>query len=320
MLWLIFNAHKTSNNSPVKINDKELRLFNDAGDGIGFRKIPDKRDSAKDLFALMMNEQACRAVNNPRYKDDSRLMRIGKILFPHAGFGWRICRKCGKLFTDFGNKWDIYSSLPFGPDFLPGLQANWKPRTEEEEKKWKHGNFSAIQCIFCGEMTYAYDCPIILQSAIKSDRHYVLDGILREMGQIIGNARHLVFAGYSLPKDDFIYRCFFQSACAGQHMKGEKYCTLVSYDKEYMKKHPAHVWLEGKEISRYLKGKEGEERTKMIVTNLLQIYSQSHVRVTFKGIPDIFLRRPGMSETESLKDLLYWNKSFPEGFPPERIS
>lgn len=318
ILWLIFNAHKKSNASPVRIGKKYLRLFNDAGDGIGFRKIPDKGDNAEDLFALMMNEQACRAVNNPRYKKDSRLMRIGKILFPHAGFGWRICRRCGKLFTDFGNKWDIYSSLPFGPDLLPGLQQHWKPRTKEEEKEWEKGHFSAIQCIFCGEMTYAYDCPIILQSAIKSDRHYVLDGIFREMGQIIGNARHLVFAGYSLPKDDFIYRCFFQSACAGQHMKGEKYCTLISYDEEYMKKHSDSVWLEAKEISAYLRGNEGDEKTKTTVNNLLQIYSQDHIRVTFKGIPDIFCKRSGMSLEESLKDVIYWTECFPEGFPPKR--
>jgi hypothetical protein len=167
-------------------------------------------------------------------------------------------------------------------------------------------------------MTYASDCPIILQSAIKSDRHYVLDGIFREMGQIIGNARHLVFAGYSLPKDDFIYRCFFQSACAGQHMKDEKYCTLVSYDEEYMKKHPDHIWLKGREISGYLNNDGSDEKVKTTVKNLLQIYSQDHVRITFKGIPKIFCKRSGMTLPESLIDLLYWDECFPEGFPPER--
>jgi hypothetical protein len=318
ILWLIFKAHKDINDKRDKIHvksDKILRLFNDAGDGIGFRKIPDKHDDANDLFALMMNEQACITANNPNYAKDERIMRIGKILFPHAGFGWRICPRCGKLFTDFGDNWeeDVWSSLPFGPDLLPGFQQKWHPRTIKEEKEWQEGNFGAMQCIFCGAMTHPSDCPLILQSAIKSDRHYVLDGIFREMGLIIGNARHLVFAGYGLPKDDFIYKCFFQSSLAGQHTGDKKkYCSLVTVDKNY-RHTKGKVWLKNDDIKKYLSRKSSDEKTKSTIENLLQIIDQENIRISFYGVPDIITKHPSLSPKEALKDLLY-----PDGFPPNR--
>ena len=324
LLWFIFNANKDLNdlNIPLKRGSitRRLRFFNDLGDGIGVRKILDKRELEDELFALMMNEQACRAINNRKYNsEESRVMRIGKILFPHAGFGWRACRRCGRIFIDFGPRLDdIYSSRFFGPDLLPELNVSFQPRTEAEEEEWCYGNFGAIQCVFCGNITHPSDCPIMLQSGIKSERHYVLDGILREMGLLIGNAKHLVFAGYSIPRDDYIYRCFFQSAKAGKQTGPAQFCSLVLRDVEYIKTH-RNPWLDISATENYLNDSSNRhESNKQVIRNFLQVFSPHHFRLSLLGIPNVITKHPFYSTQEALKELLYPKDAFTEGFPPNR--
>jgi hypothetical protein len=160
------------------------------------------------------------------------------------------------MFTDFGPRLENpFSSIPFGPDLLPEINCAWKPRTKEEDDCPKKAEFGAIQCIFCGSITRPYDSPLILQSLIKSERHYVLEGIFRELGLVVGNAKHLVFAGYSLPMDDYIYRCFFQAAWAGKELSQEKkFFTLINYDPGSIHLTPGNTgWLEGDDIHSYLK-------------------------------------------------------------------
>jgi hypothetical protein len=95
---------------------------------------------------------------------------------------------------------------------------------------------------------------MMMQSAIKSGRHHVLEGIFREMGLLIGNARHIVLAGYSLPPDDYLYKVFFQSAMAGKDaQKSNVFCTLINHDKKYADNPHKPVWLEGEEILKYLR-------------------------------------------------------------------
>jgi hypothetical protein len=45
---------------------------------------------------------------------------------------------------------------------------------------------------------------------------YVLEGVFRELGLVTGNAQHLVFAIYSFPRENCLYRGFFQVAWAGK--------------------------------------------------------------------------------------------------------
>ncbi|MHC1729693.1 MAG: hypothetical protein AB9866_27435 [Syntrophobacteraceae bacterium] len=324
MLWLIFHAHKKLNDNPTFLNRSKLRLFNDLGDGIGIRKIlsDDEKDD-DDLLAFTMNEAICKRINDLKYQggDKSRIIRIGKLLFPHAGLGWRVCPRCGKLFTDFGPRLgDIDSSVAFGPDLLPELNVAWKHRTAAEEEAIKEGEFGGIQCIFCASMTKPYDSPLILQSIIKSERHYVLEGIFRDMGLVVGNAKHLVFAGYSMPQDDYIYRCFFQAAWAGSTgTRNQKFCTLVNYDPDYVSQTGGNtVWLEGKALTDYLKSQKAKPDTKEIINRMLELFDISRLRVSLLGIPGTVTDIPGRDPKEALTDLLYPKQCFPEGFPPER--
>lgn len=321
MLWLIFHAHKKINDARTQVKGRRLRLFNDSGDGIGIRKIFDDDDKGTEsLLAFMMNESTCQRINDPKYHgSQSRLIRVGKLLFPHAGLAWRVCPRCGKLFTDMGDEMkDKYSSVAFGPDLLPELNEAWKnrPRTNAEVEFSKRGEFGGIQCIFCGSMTKPYDSPLILQSMIKSERHYVLEGIFRELGLVVGNARHLVFAGYSLPRDDYIYRCFFQAAWA---TKEQKYCTVINHDPSYRTKR-SDGWLDCRdELVDYLESKEGKPSLQHIIRRMLEIFDPDHLRVSLLGVPHVVTAFPGKAPREALIDLLYPGKWFPEGFPPKRL-
>ena len=323
MAWLIFKAHKMINDDKVYLGGNLLRLMNDSGDGIGIRKILDSHDSdEEDLLAFMMNEATCKKINDPEYLggDKSRLVRVGKMLFPHAGLGWRICPRCGKLFTDFGtNLDDLYSTVSFGPDLLPGLNVAWKERTQKERDSSQEGAYGSIQCVFCGSITKPHDAPLMLQSAIKADRHYVLEGILRETGLVVGNARHLVFAGYSLPEDDYLYRCFFQSSMAGKNVSGGRpFCSLVDYDEKYMRLVTGQPWLEDIAIQRYVNSKKANQYVKGVVIRLIELFGLENIRVSLLGIPDIIVNHPEKNAKDALVDLLYPAKCFKEGFPIKR--
>lgn len=321
LLWLLFRADQERSDSRIVLGDDEylLRLYHDLGDGIGVRKFSEDEDR-QSVFALMMNEQACRTFNErDRDLKRSKVMRISKILFPHAGFGWRICPRCGKLFIDFGDLGArVTSPLAFGPDLLPGLQKDWKPRTRAEKLL---GRFGVIQCIFCEALTYPYDCPLIMQSTMKYRRHHVLHGIFNELGLIVGNARHLVFAGYSLPKDDFLYKCFFQTAWAGKKPSDrEKYCSLVLLDPEYRAQAGRGPWFERNELIQYLKKdctRDEQVGVKQTIRNMLQIFDLDSIRVSVYGMPDIITSHPRLSSKEALKDLLYPLEVY-GNFPPRR--
>ena len=325
MARLIFQAHKRLNDEKINIGGSVLRLFNDSGEGIGIRKIKDKEDSGTEgLLTFMMNESTCKRVNDRKYRGGakSRLLRVGKMLFPHAGLGWRICPRCGKLFTDFGeNLEDLYSTVAFGPDLLPDINVAWDHRTSMEEEHEKYGDFGVVQCIFCGSLTRPYDSPLILQSGIKSERHYVMEGIFRELGLVVGNAKHIIFAGYSLPKDDYVYRCFFQSSWAGKIAKGRResrFCSLINYDPGYARSVGYIPWLEGNEIKKYLRSKKGETSTKETVRNLLGLFDKSDIRLSLLGFPGVVTKRSDKDLREATIDLLYPKRCFPEGFPIKR--
>jgi hypothetical protein len=199
---------------------------------------------------------------------------------------------------------------------LPELNIAWKHRTEAEHASIKEGEFGGIQCIFCTSMTKPYDSPLILQSIIKADRHYVMEGIFRELGLVVGNAKHLVLAGYSMPREDYIYRCFFQAAWAA---KEKKYCTLVYYDPKYVSRTPGSTgWLEGSAIIYYLRSSEGKATIKEIIGRMLELFDLSRLRVSLLGIPGIVTDFPGKLPEEAIIDLLYPRQCFPEGFPPRR--
>ena len=300
ILWAIFNAHKDRNDLPPMMNGcLPLRLFNDLGTVIATRKV----DSNGNEIWYTANETQCIRINDPMYP--SRIMRVGKILYPHGIFGSRLCPQCGKLITSFGHKWEKESSLPFGPSLIKELQSEWK-YNEEEIKEKKEG---IIKCLFCGQTTHPYDIPLEMQTVIKKRAIAPIDEIKKEMGLLIKHTKHIVFAGYSLPRDDISEKLFFVSSLSGQNIK-EKACTVIQFDPEYDPTGPD--WLNGREILNYLNNKEiSNSEISTSIKNILSIFDLDQTRLTLKGIPNIFLSYKNIEL--AVLDIFYRGE-----FPPDR--
>lgn len=302
LLWNIFNSNKSHNSSPLIFQDGlKLNLFTDFGTQIALADIYD--DNYEITYGV--DESQCKAVNNTLYP--SRVMRIGKFLFPHGMFGSRICPECGKYITTFGGRWDRFSSEVFGPSVFDKLQKNWQYKTQAE-LKYKKG---AIECPYCSQITYPYDMPLVMQTLAKKRNIPKLEEVKNEMGLLIKNAKHIVFAGYSLPFDDIMIKTFFMTSLSGKHKN--KKCTVVNYDTDY---NYDKKWMKGDEIRKYVK-ETSHPGSAACIKNACDIFKIENVRVSLKGIPYIFLK-DGICEREAIIDLLYPKDAFKEGFPIER--
>ncbi len=303
LLWNIFNSNKKHNEAPEILSDGlKLNLFTDFGTQLATADISD--DSFEISYAA--DESQCKAVNSTMYP--SRIMRVGKFLFPHGMFGSRICPECGKYITTFGGHWDRYSTEVFGPSVYDQLQKNWKYRTLQEQSH-KRG---AIECPYCGQITYPYDMPLVMQTLAKKKNISKLEEVKNEMGLLIKNARHIIFAGYSLPLDDIMVKTFFMTSLSGND-KSKLKCSVVTYDPDYKWD---NKWLKDDEISGYL-DKSTHKGSADCIKNACDIFGINNVRVSLKGIPYIFIR-DGNCQREELIELLYPKACFKEGFPITR--
>lgn len=328
LMWLTFNANKIINDQQHKLDNSTLRLFNDPGELVGVRKILDKHETDdENLLQFMLNESICYKINDKKYSQhaNSRLYRVGKMCFPHGGLGWRQCPRCGKLFTDLAKDWsNLYTTAPFGPGLLPSLNAAWEPRTNrEKERRRNEARFSTIECVYCGHLTEISDVPVFLQSGIKTNRPLALEGQLREMALLLGNARHLVFIGYSLPDDDYIYRVLIKAARSSASQNGSKeWCTLVLRDDTTSKlaKSWGSKWLNGSKITSKLSQCKLDQKLSETIKRYFSVFTPDHCRLNFDGWPNV-ISDYGMDEA-SLKrawiDFLYPKEAIREGFPVKR--
>jgi hypothetical protein len=303
ILWNIFNAHKEQNDNSYYLKDGlKLRLFDDFGTQITSIKI----DRNEPEIWYTVEESQCKRIND--YKYPSRIVRIGKILFPHGIFGSRICAECGKYITTFGGSWNRLSTEAFGPSVLDGLQKCWKYKSESERRTKK----GAIECPYCGQITYPFDMPLIMQTLAKQKSIPPLEEIKTEMGLLMKNAKHIIFAGYSLPLDDIMVKTFFMSSLSGNDRNKLK-CTVINYDEEYK---GAKEWLTGDDIDKYIK-KSKNSTVVDCIENVCDIFNVENVRVFLKGIPDVFMKNDKCNRHKII-DLLYPKEYFPEGFPISR--
>ncbi|EFG88963.1 hypothetical protein CLCAR_1307 [Clostridium carboxidivorans P7] len=303
ILWNIFNSHKEQNDNSYYLKDGlKLRLFDDFGTQIASIKI----DSDEPEIWYTVEESQCKRIND--YKYPSRIVRIGKILFPHGIFGSRICPECGKYITTFGGSWNRLSTEVFGPSVLQDLQKSWKYKSENEKKNKK----GAIECPYCGQITYPFDMPLIMQTLAKQKSIPPLEEIKTEMGLLMKNAKHIIFAGYSLPLDDIMVKTFFMSSISGND-KNKLKCTVINYDEDYK---CAKEWLTGSDIERYVKKSKNASVVECI-ENVCDIFNLENVRISLKGIPNVFMKNEKCNRHKII-DLLYPKEYFPEGFPVSR--
>ncbi|WP_416176597.1 hypothetical protein [Clostridium sp.] len=299
--WNIYNAHRKQNQKHIKLRDNfTLNLSTDFG-----IQIASRNDRDSEIY-YTANESHCREVNNSRYS--SKVLRIGKVLFPHGMFGCRICPECGKSIADFSQNGNLFSTQCFGPSILNELQIGWKYSTDKE-KKYRNG---AIECPYCGQITYPYDMPLIMQTSLRNESIFPLYNIKTELGLLLKNAKHIVFAGYSLPTDDIIVKTFFMSSVAGSDRNKLK-CTIINHDEKYLN---SDKWISGEKIVDYLKENKGTS-TSRCIRSICDIFNIKNTRVSLKGIPGVFIKNGKLSR-ESVLDVLYPKEYFKEGFPINR--
>lgn len=317
LLWLIFHVNKEKNDSSMVSyigNPPEpLKMFNDMGHFMGVRKI----DGNTPAVWYPFNETVVQRVNDPEHVTGRRV-RVGKFYFPHGSTGWRECPNCGKLTMYLGNaekNWDLMLPSLFPPNILESFRFGFKSKSEEEKEAWEKGQFSAIQCPFCGTMTEIRHTPLVMQSSFKGNHPPFVEEIQRDMRVAVENAKHIVLMGYSLPTDDVIYRSILATKQNRNTEDGILCSIVVGYNEEA----PDH-WLEGEELQEYVEKlqKENPQDSFLGVVNTVwSIFGkkENKVRGYARGIPNVFIdERYNRATREKVVELLYPTTIFPRGF------
>ncbi len=213
-----------------------------------------------------------------------------------------------------GNEWSVLSESFMPPPVLPGFVGaagiNSYLRSSEEQEAYDGGKSDAFQCPYCGQIVESRYIPIIMQTNFKRENPPFLEEIQREIRITIENARHIIFFGYRLPPDDFIYKSHF----AARKKKSEKpfFSLVIGVDKS-----APNEWLSGDKLDNYIKDNPGQD-IRATVKLIKELFDKPGIRAYMRGIPDVFLNGDsGDSNTvckERVRDLLYPEAVFPKGW------
>lgn len=291
--WLLFNNHKDLNYASPPLVDTpaaEMTLFHDHGQVLALRPIDERRPDIWYPFT----EAAAQRLNDPKYRSNRRV-RLGKLYMPHGCLSWRDCPNCGRVTMCLGDEWrpDSETLLPPAVIAIPG--ANHEPRHSVEEKAREGGRYDAVQCSYCGEMTYMRDTPLILQSNFKRGHPSYLEEIQRDMRVCLENTQHVVLLGCSLPPDDVIYRVTLSARRA--RTQQPVYCSVVVGTSGEDR------WLSRDQMSAYAEDRKHDPTSgAQTIQAAIDIFGEKHVRAYTAGIPKVFGTPPSR---ERILDLLY---------------
>jgi hypothetical protein len=298
-IWFLFNAHKELNNSPPNIGSppQPMKLFHDFGIFMGVRDI----DNMDWKVWYPFNETVVQRLNDIKY-NSGRRARIGKFYFPHGCSCWRECRNCGKLTAQFGDEWSFHSRSLFPNPIIPGI-GRAKPRTEKE-KKVAGTRSDAIQCVYCGTLTFACDTPMIMQTSFKGDQPHYLEDVQRDLKVCLENTKHIVLMGYSLPSDDVIWRSILAARKSRDRANKVRCSVIVGYEGE-------DRWLSGKDLESFLEKYSSERPAKKAavgydaVISAKEIFGLENVRAYTGGIPQVWMR--GGCVQTNISKILAWS-------------
>ncbi|SFG73516.1 hypothetical protein [Sporolactobacillus nakayamae] len=293
LLWLIFNAHKEMNSAAdcPKIGDppQPMKLFNDLVHFIAVRKVDGRSPSAW----FPMNETAVQQMNDSEYQTGRRI-RIGKFYFPHGCHGFRQCPKCGKLTFYLGNEWCVDSPCLFPPQIIPSLSPR-SPRSLEEKKAIDAGIFDAVQCTYCGTITESHHTAIAMQTHFKAIQPSFIQEIQNDMKVAIEHAQHIIFAGYSLPDDDFIDRIMLS---ARRKMDVEQVkCSVINFDQ-----HAKEEWMYGEELNDFCR-KYDRSSLASTCNRVAGIFGEANIRGYGAGFPNVFMKN-GKADKDKVEEMM----------------
>lgn len=302
LLGMMFNAHKEANESNpphLGVKCQKLRLFNDFGLVIGSLRID--KDTNKPEIWYQGHESVAARLNDHKYPN--RLMRVGKYLFPHGSWAFRICPSCRKtsmVVKEIGKNYLNY----FGPTILPEfIKFGEELLTHDENDSFKIGVFDALECYECGAIIRFTDTPSIMQSAIKGKKPPLLEEAVNEMGVLLKKADHLIFNGYSLPLDDTIYRSLILMAIADRDSvkNGKLKITVLNNDEKKQKQ----TWYNRAEMKKELEDKTLDDNSRKLVSNFLYLFKDCDIRFSFRNFIDIMKANP--DQKQAIQDILNFN-------------
>jgi len=310
-LWSMFMANDGLNKNPPHIGKCNLpvKLFHDFST---FAAVRDQNNKNEANYPL--NETVARRTNQG--EDGGRLYRICKFYLAHGCANFRECENCGKMHLLLGNWEPLPKNLFYPPPFKTDLFPN-EPYTEDERKAQEEEcEYDAVQCPFCGRMTYAHNAPMIMQSSYKGGHASFLEEIQRDAKVSLSGAKHIILMGYQLPPDDIVWR----SAIVAKRNEEKIYCSVVVGHKGEDR------WLEGGELKKYAKEKKKKiEKEKLpeygvpAIDAAIAIFGKDNVRAYAGGIPQVWCSG-GSVDKNKVKDLLYPKKKFPNNIAEERIN
>lgn len=145
-------------------------------------------------------------------------------------------------------------------------------------------------------MVSSVNTPIVMQSSFKGNYPPFIESIQRNMRISVENAQHVLLMGYTIPKDDIIYRSMF---AAKLNRKPNHFCSVVvGKDDNFPDR-----WLWGDELKDYAHNKSTDMGFKNAVDSAIDIFGKENVRGYGRGIPDVFLKYGGVDKGR-VKDLI----------------
>ena len=302
-LWLQYVANRDLNKGRdvpyVGSPRRRLQLFHDLSHLVPSRRVRERNPRTP---WHPMNEAAAQRLNDLDH-GATDCIRITKFLFPHGCLSWRECPSCGKLSSYVGNQWDKNSRVVIPPPPLKAFVQNVQfPYYDEKEKKeWDSGGVDARACVHCNTLSYAHDTQIVMQSNFKSAPPPFIEEIQRDLRVIVQDANHIVFMGYSLPRDDVNYRAIFAVRRRYDPERPVKCSVVVGNDSTQNR------WLGPSDLSDLNSvgiGAGGNETLEAAI----ELFGSENVRFYGGGIPGVFL--DGGTVTESaVEGLLNWNRT-----------
>lgn len=302
-LWFIWQSHKDVNKgNEFRIGNpgRHLRLMMNFPNALGMSQIADvaegeKIESLDRIIWAPCTDAVAQAVNKESF-GGNRYLRFGKYFPLHGMCVTRHCPMCGRLNLYMGDSWDKNSKTLFNNGIISAFNWGQKPRTINEKNCFERGEYDALQCHFCGEITHSYDNFMFMQTQLKSKPPSFIKEITDEALAGIAGAKHIVLLGYSMPLDDAIWGALFTAM--SRRKNGERlYCTVVDYvDGE------DRDWLMGDDLNNYVCDTNINPQTKSrAITNAITVFGKENVRAYTRGVPKVF----GNGTVEEVLKLMY---------------
>lgn len=286
-LWMIWKAHdKVNHKSDIRIGclGRSLKLLMNFPNSLGMRKPADVGDNSlsPDIW-FPCTEAVAQNVNNLKY-NDNRIFRLGMYYPVHGMSNTRKCPKCGRLNLYMGDSWEEKSKTLFPNGIIYQFKWGQKPRTYKEHKAHDSGEYDALECHFCGQITHSYDNFMFMQTQLKRLPPSFIKEATDEALAAISHAKHIVLLGYSLPIDDAIWGSLL-SMMTCRKTGDRVFCSVVATRDV----NGPDKWLMGSELDNYIKQKESQDKEKVrAIKNAITVFGKENVRAYVRGIPDVF--------------------------------